>query len=43
MVEVEKVDGTYRLLLVDAEFSRQVEASLRTEPLHKNAYRELAK
>jgi hypothetical protein len=27
----------------DAEFTRQVEAFLRTESLHRNTYRELAK
>ena len=43
LLEVEKVDGTYRLVPADAEFTRQVEAFLRTEPLHRNTYRELAK
>ncbi len=43
LLEVEKVDGTYRLTPVDAQFTRQVEAFLRTEPLHRNTYRELAK
>jgi antitoxin component of MazEF toxin-antitoxin module len=43
LLEVEKVDGIYRLVAADAEFTRQVEAFLRTEPLHRNTYRELAK
>jgi antitoxin component of MazEF toxin-antitoxin module len=42
-LEVEKVDGVYRMVPADAEFTRQVEAFLRTEPLHKSTYRELAK
>jgi len=42
-LEVEKVDGAYRMVPADAEFTRQVEAFLRTEPRHKNTYRELAK
>jgi len=43
MLELEKVDGSYRMVPADAEFTRQVEAFLRTEPLHRNTYRELAK
>jgi putative addiction module antidote len=43
VVDVDKVEGTYRMTPADAEFSRQVEAFLRTEPLHRNTYRELAK
>ena len=43
MLEVEKVDGTYRMVPADAQFTRQVEAFLRTEPPHRNTYRELAK
>jgi antitoxin MazE len=43
MVEVEKVEGTLRMTPVDSEFTRQVEAFLSTEPLHRNTYRELAK
>jgi len=43
MLEVEKVDGACRMVPADAEFSRQVEAFLRTEPMHRNTYRELAK
>jgi antitoxin component of MazEF toxin-antitoxin module len=42
-LQVEKVDGAYRMVPADAEFTRQVEAFLRTEPLHKSTYRELAK
>jgi antitoxin component of MazEF toxin-antitoxin module len=42
-LQVEKVDGVYRMVPADAEFTRQVEAFLRTEPLHKSTYRELAK
>jgi putative addiction module antidote len=43
VVEVEKVEGAIRMVPVDVEFTRQVEAFLRTEPLHRNTYRELAK
>jgi antitoxin component of MazEF toxin-antitoxin module len=43
MLEVKKVDGTYRMVPTDEQFTRQVEAFLRTEPLHRNTYRELAK
>ena len=42
-LRVEKVDGAYRMVPADAEFTRQVEAFLLTEPLHKSTYRELAK
>ncbi len=42
-VEVEKVDGVLRMTPVDEQFTRQVEAFLRTEPRHRNTYRELAK
>ena len=42
-VEAEKVDGAIRMVPVDDQFTRQVEAFLRTEPLHRNTYRELAK
>ena len=42
-VEVEKVDGAIRMVPADDQFTRQVEAFLRTEPLHRNTYRELAK
>jgi antitoxin MazE len=43
LLGLEKVDGTYQMIPADAQFTRQVEAFLRTEPLHKNTYRELAK
>jgi len=43
MLQVDKVDGIYRMVPADEEFTRQVEAFLRTEPLHRNTYRELAK
>ena len=43
ILSVEKVNGVYQMTPVDEQFSRQVEAFLRTEPLHRNTYRELAK
>ncbi len=43
MLEVEKVDGVLRMVPADQQFTRQVEAFLRTEPRHRNTYRELAK
>ena len=43
MLEVNKVAGVIQLSPADAQFTRQVEAFLRTEPLHRNSYRELAK
>jgi antitoxin component of MazEF toxin-antitoxin module len=43
MLEVEREGSTIKLSPADAEFTRQVEAFLRTEPLHRNTYRELAK
>lgn len=43
ILNVEKVKGVYQMTPVDEQFSRQVEAFLRTEPLHRNTYRELAK
>jgi antitoxin component of MazEF toxin-antitoxin module len=43
MINIEKVDGVYQMKPADDEFTRQVEAFLRTEPLHRNTYRELAK
>jgi antitoxin MazE len=43
LLQVEKVAGVYQMTPADAEFTRQVEAFLRTEPLHRNTYRELAK
>jgi putative addiction module antidote len=43
LLDVDKVEGIYRMKPADAEFTRQVEAFLRTESLHRNTYRELAK
>jgi antitoxin component of MazEF toxin-antitoxin module len=43
LLQVNKVSGVYQMTPADAEFSAQVEAFLRTEPLHHNTYRELAK
>ncbi len=43
LLNLEKHEGVYRMTPVDEEFTRQVEAFLRTEPLHRNSYRELAK
>lgn len=43
LVDIDKLEGVYRMTPADAEFTRQVEAFLRTEPLHRNTYRELAK
>ena len=43
LLQLEKVNGVYQMTPADAEFSKQVEAFLRTEPLHRNTYRELAK
>ncbi len=43
LLTVEKQGSVYQLKPTDEEFTRQVEAFLRTEPLHRNSYRELAK
>jgi antitoxin MazE len=46
LLELEKVTGAkavYQMTPVDAQFTAQVEAFLRTEPFHRNTYRELAK
>ncbi len=43
LLDIAKVDGTYRIKPLDEEFTRQVEAFLRTETLHRKTYRELAK
>jgi antitoxin MazE len=43
LLQVEKVAGVYQMTPVDSQFTAQVEAFLRTEPLHRNTYRELAK
>jgi antitoxin MazE len=46
LLELEKVAGAksvYQMTPVDSQFTAQVEAFLRTEPFHRNTYRELAK
>ena len=43
LLEVEQAAGALLLKLADDQFTRQVEAFLRTEPAHRNSYRELAK
>ena len=43
LLSVEKRDNVYQMTPVDAEFTAQVEAFLRTEPMRRNRYRELAK
>ena len=43
MLSVEQTAGVITLKPADDEFTRQVEAFLRTEPQHRNSYRELAK
>ncbi len=43
LIEVNKVEGGHVMKPADEEFTRQVEAFLRTEHLHRNTYRELAK
>ena len=43
LLNVERVNGVYQMKPVDEEFTRQVEAFLRSEPKHRNTYRELAK
>ena len=44
MLHIERDEaGVYRMKLADDEFTRQVEAFLRTEQRHRNTYRELAK
>lgn len=42
-IHVEKVGNVHQMSPVDAQFTRQVEAFLRSEPRHRNTYRELAK
>ena len=42
-LEVTRVEGVIQMSPTDAHFTRQVEAFLRTEKLHRNTYRELAK
>ena len=43
MLSVEQAAGVITMKPADDEFTRQVEAFLRTEPQHRNSYRELAK
>ena len=43
LLKAESEDGVLRMTPVDPEFSRQVEAFLRTERQHRRSYRELAK
>lgn len=43
LLQAENRDGILQMTPVDAEFSRQVEAFLRTEAQHRRSYRELAK
>jgi putative addiction module antidote len=43
LVDVDKIGTVFQLTPVDEEFTRQVEAFLRTEPQHRSTYRELAK
>jgi hypothetical protein len=43
LIEVNKIEGGHVMKPVDGEFTRQVEAFLRTEQRHRNTYRELAK
>ena len=44
MIHIERGDGgVYRMQPADDEFTRQVEAFLRTEERHRNTYRTLAK
>jgi antitoxin MazE len=43
MIHVEKIGNVYQMSPSDEQFTRQVEAFLRSEPRHRNTYRELAK
>lgn len=43
LLKAENRNGVLQMTPVDAEFSRQVEAFLRTEEQHRRSYRELAK
>ena len=43
LLKAENRDGVLQMTPVDAEFTRQVEAFLRTEGQHRRSYRELAK
>jgi antitoxin component of MazEF toxin-antitoxin module len=43
ILQVEKIGEVHQMKPLDEQFSRQVESFLRTEPLHRDTYRELAK
>jgi antitoxin component of MazEF toxin-antitoxin module len=43
VLNVEKVDGVYRIFPHDPEFAAALKAFRDTEPKHRNSYRELAK
>ena len=43
MLNVEKVGAVYDMKPLDDQFTPQVEDFLRSEPRHRNTYRELAK
>ena len=43
LLNAEQAAGVLTLKPADDQFTRQVEAFLRTEPAHRNSYRELAK
>lgn len=43
LLKTEKREGVLQTTPADAEFSRQVEAFLRTKAQHRHSYRELAK
>ncbi|QHN01979.1 AbrB/MazE/SpoVT family DNA-binding domain-containing protein [Granulicella sp. WH15] len=43
LLEVETVKGTIQMTPSDEQFTRQVEAFLKTEARHRDTYRELAK
>lgn len=43
LLEVTRLEGAIQMSPTDAQFTKQVEAFLRTEALHRNTYRELAK
>ena len=43
VLNVEIVDGAIQMTPSDSQFTRQVEAFLKTEARHRDTYRELAK
>ena len=43
LLEVTRSEGAMQMTPADAQFTKQVEAFLKTEGLHRNTYRELAK